>query len=357
MNPMGPWARRLIGLALGVMVVGCDDQPTKPAGPDPAAIARGEVLYNQYCDFCHGPGGEGYLSDNANALNQPEFLATATDAFLSDAVIHGRPGTPMSAWGAVKAGPLSDGDVDDVVALLRSWQTAPTLDVHGLAVAGSAVRGNAPYNIHCAACHGDAGQGVTALSLNNPWFLATASDGFIRYAITEGRPGTAMAPFGQALRGFEVDDIVALIRSWAIPVDGSGPGPFVPNLTDPIVNPDGEDPMFTLREGRYAPAVEVKAAIDVGERLVIVDARPTADYLTGHLVGAVSIPFYTVAEVAADLPRDVTYVTYCGCPHAVSTQAANALLEADIESVVVLDEGYYFWVDQGWPTEAGPPAD
>ena len=339
-------------------IFGCTDTAEDaPSGPDPAAVTRGEALYAQYCDFCHGSTGEGYLSDNANALNQQSFLSTSTDAFLRDAVIHGRPGTPMSAWGDEKGGPLSTADVGDLVALLRSWQTEPNLDVHQQVVTGSAVRGKLPYAEQCAVCHGAEGEGVTALSLNNPWFLHTASDGFIRHAIVGGRPGTTMPPFGERLRGFEIDDIVALIRSWAVPVDGSGPPPFEPNLEDAILNPEGEAPAFTLREGRYAPAAEVKAALDTGNRMVLIDARPTADYLTGHIEGAVSLPFYDVAAAAETLPKDVTYITYCGCPHAISTQAADALLEADFETVVVLDEGYYFWVDQGWPVEVGPPAD
>lgn len=343
---------------LAMSLAGCDDtSDTAPEGPDPAAIARGEVLYAQYCDFCHGGEGEGYLSDNANALNQQDFLATATDDFLAAAIIHGRPGTPMSAWGDVKGGPLTPEDVNDVVALLRSWQTVPDLNVHSQVVEGSAIRGELPYANLCAGCHGAQGEGVIALSLNNPWFLHTASDGFIRHAIVSGRPGTTMPAFGDSLRTFEINDMVALIRSWAVPVDGSGPPPFIPDLSAPILNPEGDAPTFTLRDGLYAPAAEVKAAIDEGERLVLVDARPTADYLTGHIEGAVSIPFYEVASAAETLPRDATYITYCGCPHAVSTQAANALLEAGFETVVVLDEGYYFWVDQGWPVEVGPPTD
>jgi len=349
------WAA--IGLILSSLV-GCDDESDPPtSGPDPAAVARGEVLYAQYCDFCHGVEGEGYVSDNANALNQQAFLGTATDAFLAAAIIHGRPGTPMSAWGDVKGGPLSTGDVDDIVALLRSWQTSPNLNVHDQVVTGSAIRGNLTYGSQCAGCHGAEGEGLTALSLNNPWFLHTASDGFIRYAIAGGRTGTTMPPFEDSLRSFEIDDLVALIRSWAQPVDGSGPPPFEPDLSDPIQNPEGETPVFTRREGLYVPAAEVKAALDAENRMVLIDARPTADYLTGHIEGAVSLPFYDVSTVAEILPKDVTYITYCGCPHAVSTQAANALLMADFENVGVLDEGYYFWVDQDWPIEVGPPVD
>ena len=36
-------------------------------------------------------------------------------------------------------------------------------------------------------------------------------------------------------------------------------------------------------------------------------------------------------------------------------QAADALLEAGFPNVAILDEGYYFWADQGWPLASGAP--
>ena len=58
-----------------------------------------ESLYSTYCGLCHGEQGEGYVSPQANALNNPEFLAAATDDFLRESTIYGRPETKMSAWG------------------------------------------------------------------------------------------------------------------------------------------------------------------------------------------------------------------------------------------------------------------
>ena len=161
-------------------------------GPDAdltGIASEGQPLYEQFCGFCHGDEGEGYLADNANALSNPNFLATATDEFIRIGIIEGRPGTPMSPWGIDNAGPLDDLQVNHIVAYIRSWQTAdnPSLDIHEVQADGAAMRGQAAYNAFCSSCHGEAGQGVSAMSLNNPWFHASASDGFIRHAIEDGR--------------------------------------------------------------------------------------------------------------------------------------------------------------------------
>lgn len=325
---------------------------------DTAAVERAAPVYAQYCAFCHGDQGQGYVSDNANALANPAFLATSTDAFLRDAILHGRPGTPMSAWGQAKGGPLSDQDIDDLVHFMRAWQTEP-LDtaVHDRVVEGSAPRGRAVYGLYCADCHGDTGQGVTALSLNNPWFLATASDGFIRHAIEGGRAGTPMPAYGATLTAQNIDDLTALIRSWAIPPDTEPVPEYQSDLTRAVLNPDAADPEFTLREGRYAPADEVKAALDAGQRLIVLDARPPNDYLTSHIPGAVNVPFYAMERAIDVLPRDVWIVAYCGCPHAVSGQAVDALRAAGYPQSVVLDEGFYVWQERGYGVREGAPED
>ena len=96
------------------------DAASSPTGPD---LERGQVLYTAYCGFCHGVEGEGYAADNANALSHPQFLAVADEDFLRDAIKYGRPGTPMSGWGEVAGGPLSEDDVGHLVAYIEQWRT------------------------------------------------------------------------------------------------------------------------------------------------------------------------------------------------------------------------------------------
>lgn len=324
-------------------------------GGSPVDLARGEALYQQYCGFCHGAEGEGYLADNANALSNQEFLSVATDEFLTQATIHGRPGTPMSPWGDVKGGPLDSSMVRDIVAFIRTWQEVESVEHPAPSLEGSAQRGAPLYQAVCASCHGAEGEGVSAVSLNNPWFLHTASDGMIAHAIEVGRSGTAMGAYGPPLVNPQgLADLVALIRSWQRPVDTDPPPPFTPQVDQAPLNPAGPEPDFELRENRFVSAMSVYEAIESGARLTLIDARPAADYLDEHISGAISLPFYDVEQYADQLPQDAFTVTYCGCPHAVSGQAADALSALGFERVAILDEGFYEWRDTfQYPTTSG----
>jgi cytochrome c oxidase cbb3-type subunit 3/ubiquinol-cytochrome c reductase cytochrome c subunit len=328
---------------------GVEDTPQTP-------LEHGRELYVEYCGHCHGDKGEGYAADNANALANEDFLALASDDFLRDAVIYGRPGTPMSGWGEARAGPLSDADVDDLVAYMRTAQDEPDLDVHDDVVEGTVAKGESVYAAAgCPACHGDWGQGNAALSLNNPWFLNTASDGYLRESIRRGRRDTTMGAYGDTLTELNIDDLVALIRSWEVPVDETPLPPYTPTF-DPdedVLNPGGEDPDFVLTEERFVSIHDVNAAIEDGRRVIMLDARAHSDFVDGHIVGAVSIPFYDIEVIIDELPKDTWIVTYCGCPHTLSGLAFDALKDAGFDKVAVLDEGYFEWVDAGYPVEPG----
>lgn len=183
---------------------------------------RGEALYARMCALCHGENGEGYTAPASPALASPNFLAVASDEYLFENTARGRPGTRMSAWAESYGGPLADDDVRAIVAYIRAWQTTDSIDVSGVTVEGEPARGAEVYAEACAVCHGEAGGGRDeapaapngAPSLNNPVFLATASDGFMRYSVAEGRPGTPMPGYAGSLTDQQIDDLVVFIRSW-----------------------------------------------------------------------------------------------------------------------------------------------
>ena len=79
----------------------------------PGDVARGEQVYAERCDSCHGARGEGV---SAPALANPVLLATASDALLRDVITRGRAGTPMLSY----AETLTPQAIDDVTAFLRS---------------------------------------------------------------------------------------------------------------------------------------------------------------------------------------------------------------------------------------------
>jgi cytochrome c oxidase cbb3-type subunit 3 len=335
--------------------------PAHAAPPEPPAAnaqealkSKGKELYVKYCQLCHGEDGAGYKADHANQLRNPLFLATASEDFMAVAIERGRAGTAMAAYHADFGGPLNDEDVNALIAYTYSLSQ---LDLEKAVVSGSVARGAPLYRKHCATCHGDQGQGKTALSLNNPYFLATASDGYLRYAIEHGRPGTPMAGFQGKLAPAQLDDVTRYIRSLARTIEDTPEGGEpLPGPERLVVNPSGPAPRFSpLREGRYVPAKEVHAALKAGARMIILDARPPSDWIKSHIVGAFPAPYYGLgSEFLSMLPRDGTWiVAYCGCPHAASGKVMDKLRAEGFQNTAVLDEGIFEWARMKLPTMYG----
>ncbi len=101
--------------------------PTRPARARAShgSPARGAEMYLANCANCHGPEGKGNLGMGP-ALNSPDLLAAASDGFLWETIARGREGTPMfpSLRGLDGVRQLSERDVDDLVAFIRSWDRA-----------------------------------------------------------------------------------------------------------------------------------------------------------------------------------------------------------------------------------------
>jgi cytochrome c oxidase cbb3-type subunit 3 len=74
--------------------------------------------------------------------------------------------------------------------------------------------GAALYSSHCAACHGDKGNGGVGVPLALPSFLDSVDDRFLVTSIRYGRPGRVMPAFS-ALSDAQVNAIVSFIRSWS----------------------------------------------------------------------------------------------------------------------------------------------
>jgi mono/diheme cytochrome c family protein len=70
-------------------------------------------------------------------------------------------------------------------------------------------------------CHGIKGEGVRAPVLGNPMLLATASDAFLRYTISEGRDNTPMPSFKDSLSKVEINALTAYIRKLSFRVECS----------------------------------------------------------------------------------------------------------------------------------------
>ena len=95
-----------------------------------ADAAHGKVVYEAHCAKCHGNDGSGEgpgtgvtLSRERSfmimpaAINNPGFLAAAPDSMIRHTILTGRKGSDMPSF----RGRLSDAEVDDVVAYVRSF--------------------------------------------------------------------------------------------------------------------------------------------------------------------------------------------------------------------------------------------
>jgi cytochrome c oxidase cbb3-type subunit 3 len=325
-----------------------------------------DLLYAQHCALCHGDNGEGNKADYANALFNPDFLAITSNKFIYEAIAKGRPGTPMSAWSIEQGGPFSKTEMKALVEFIRSQNTneqrpLDQSDQVATAIKGDPERGQSVYADQCASCHGSQGEGIVAPSLSNPRFLATVNDAFLYRSIADGRRNTTMPSFAETLGSTAMKDLVALIRSWERPIQGDAiekpKSVNVPHLRDvsqKVINPNGEDPDFSLRNGRFVAAEDVVKAMQAGKRMIIADARPPSDWIKGRAKGAIPTPFYSIKHDAHLIPNDGTWViAYCACPHASSGQVVDELRQRGFPNTAVLDEGIEYWLDRGYPSQYG----
>ena len=73
------------------------------------------------CAGCHGVEGRGGI---APEIGNPVFQQAASDAFIIQTIRRGREHTPMPAFQAPAAPVLSDQDLADLLAFLRTFAPA-----------------------------------------------------------------------------------------------------------------------------------------------------------------------------------------------------------------------------------------
>jgi mono/diheme cytochrome c family protein/rhodanese-related sulfurtransferase len=358
--------------------------PARPAvSPEQAAqfaTMAGKPLYLALCKPCHGEDAKGYAADHAPSLVNPTFLESATDAFLRQSIIAGRPGTSMAAYGAARGGPLDAGAIDRIVGWLR--EQGPAAQPLPRMTAGDAATGAAVYAKRCMVCHGDRRTRGEAPSLVNPGFLADATDAFLRHAVVHGRPGTKMEAFAGALTDAEIDGVVTYIRTLGAVVATVDLLPEPTGVEPLVIHPSGKQPSFQLRadpcppgtvppaaplgaappanavtckqDPKYVSVEQVAAAFAAGQRMVIIDARAGSDWRRVHITGAVSIPYLDMKRLD-EVPRDDTWViAYCACPHHLSGLVVDELRKRGHANSVILDEGINEWHRRGLPVVAAP---
>ncbi|TAL96227.1 MAG: cytochrome c4 [Rhodanobacter sp.] len=169
-----------------------------------ALAGGGNAQKVQYCSWCHGVSGQGFVPAPRLAGQQAEYIENQLQGFRQ----HTRPSSFM--WGAVKS--LDVLDTRDVATYFSA--IAPEAADDGDKVAASAGktiyrRGIPALNIvACAACHGPNAQGIgkiPRLGGLSAFYLKTRLDQW-----AHGNLAAAPAPMPQIARQLSPSDIDAL---------------------------------------------------------------------------------------------------------------------------------------------------
>jgi rhodanese-related sulfurtransferase len=103
-------------------------------------------------------------------------------------------------------------------------------------------------------------------------------------------------------------------------------------------------------EASIITASDLNARRESGSAPVVIDVRTSEEYATGHIPGAVNIPFDQVAARISEVEAPHGVALYCMVgPRARKGEAS--LLEAGYTSVLHLDGGFAAWQEAGFPVE------
>lgn len=92
---------------------------------------------------------------------------------------------------------------------------------------------------------------------------------------------------------------------------------------------------------------DLKARIDAGENIALIDIRSDAELAQGVLPGAEHLAMHLIPLRMADLPKDRDVVLYCRSG-ARSYHACNFLEQQGISNVLNLRGGIIAWARQGY---------
>ena len=182
----------------------------------------GAQLFAQNCSGCHGQFGEGGPNpsrpgDIILPISSADFLKTRDDVTLRSIISQGQPDFGMSPFGSANGGPLSDDEIDAIVAFVRSWQANPPVVVPTEAVVATPVpaplNGAQIYADVCSRCHGLNGGGGIGTALSDPEFQAAYDDKTLFAMISQGRIASPMIGWGKILSPDQINQLVQYIRT------------------------------------------------------------------------------------------------------------------------------------------------
>ncbi len=81
--------------------------------------------------------------------------------------------------------------------------------------------------------------------------------------------------------------------------------------------------------------------------VVVLDVRPTEEYLTAHLPFARSIPLAELRQRLSELPKDRSIIAYCRGPYCLMAADAVELLKYEGYTAIRLRDGVAEWASDG----------
>jgi mono/diheme cytochrome c family protein len=188
-------------------------------------LQEGARLFAENCAMCHGANGEGRVG----ATLAQDWPSIRPDLTIRATIERGVPGSPMVAFGQEHGGPLSDEQIESLVAYILTWESGvpftppPTRTASPRPmlteipeVEGDPNHGAVLYDENCAVCHGANLEGRVGATLAKNW-PAIRPDQTIKTTISNGVQGSPMPGWSQASGGplseTDVNDLVAFILS------------------------------------------------------------------------------------------------------------------------------------------------
>jgi mono/diheme cytochrome c family protein len=203
------------------------------------SLAAGQDLFIKNCAPCHGQFGEGGPNPAVPGfiippISSSEFLKTRDDTTLRAIIAQGQPNFGMSPFGTAFGGPLESGDIDAIVAYLRSWQANPPVTLPPVieqpTPGTKALTGVEIYSELCSQCHGTSGEGGIGQALNTTEFQQGVTDQNIFDAINLGKATTPMIAWGKFLSADQMTQLVQHIRGLPIGTPTGGAPSFATDV-------------------------------------------------------------------------------------------------------------------------------
>lgn len=85
--------------------------------------------------------------------------------------------------------------------------------------------------------------------------------------------------------------------------------------------------------------------------VVVIDVRPEAEYIAGHLPFARSIPLGELKKRIAEIPQDKSIIAYCRGPFCLFASEAVTILQRTGRQAQRLDDGVAEWQAHGFSIE------